>query len=176
MHRNRDDFAILPYCDAHRAPQKSPGVWETMLSNAALRFEGAMENRKRRAAISKPQTHSFCRNSGDLAPSRRKSLAIAIGRLWCAKCKGSLSLQFFFLLLLGVVVENSSVRGELMPCVMHVAARALATQALSIFGDHSDVMACRYCGWAMLASESVEMAQHQAVSLLGGAPYQRKSP
>ena len=51
------------------------------------------------------------------------------------------------------------IAGELLPCVMHVAARALAGQALSIFGDHSDVMACRSTGWAMLASESVEMAQ-----------------
>ena len=51
------------------------------------------------------------------------------------------------------------IAGELLPCVMHVAARALAGQALSIFGDHSDVMACRATGWAMLASESVEMAQ-----------------
>ena len=46
---------------------------------------------------------------------------------------------------------------------MHVAARALAGQALSIFGDHSDVMACRSTGWAMLASESVEMVQYNAL-------------
>ncbi|CAK9102980.1 unnamed protein product [Durusdinium trenchii] len=55
------------------------------------------------------------------------------------------------------------IAGELLPCVMHVAARALAGQALSIFGDHSDVMACRSTGWAMLASESVEMAQVNAI-------------
>ena len=39
------------------------------------------------------------------------------------------------------------ISGELLPCVMHVAARALAGQALNIFGDHSDVMACRSTGW-----------------------------
>ena len=55
--------------------------------------------------------------------------------------------------------QDPRIAGELLPCVMHVAARALAGQALSIFGDHSDVMACRATGWAMLASESVEMAQ-----------------
>ena len=44
------------------------------------------------------------------------------------------------------------IAGELTPCVFHVSARTLATHALSIFGDHSDVMACRQCGWAMLAS------------------------
>ncbi|CAM9118399.1 unnamed protein product [Discosporangium mesarthrocarpum] len=43
-----------------------------------------------------------------------------------------------------------------MPCVIHVAARAVAGHALSIFGDHSDVMACRQTGWAMLASHSVQ--------------------
>eukprot|EP00405_Crypthecodinium_cohnii_P031449 CAMPEP_0206519954 /NCGR_PEP_ID=MMETSP0324_2-20121206/65490_1 /ASSEMBLY_ACC=CAM_ASM_000836 /TAXON_ID=2866 /ORGANISM="Crypthecodinium cohnii, Strain Seligo" /LENGTH=883 /DNA_ID=CAMNT_0054013617 /DNA_START=34 /DNA_END=2681 /DNA_ORIENTATION=+ len=55
------------------------------------------------------------------------------------------------------------IAGELLPCVMHVAARALATQSLSIFGDHSDVMACRSTGWAMFASETVEMIQYHAL-------------
>ena len=48
------------------------------------------------------------------------------------------------------------IAGELLPGVMHVAARTLAAHALSIFGDHSDVMACRQTGWAMLASGSVQ--------------------
>ncbi|MCR5741000.1 MAG: pyruvate:ferredoxin (flavodoxin) oxidoreductase [Gammaproteobacteria bacterium] len=46
--------------------------------------------------------------------------------------------------------------GELLPGVMHVAARTIAAHALSIFGDHSDVMATRQTGWAMLASGSVQ--------------------
>src|SRR6187431_26040 len=50
------------------------------------------------------------------------------------------------------------IAGELTPAVFHVAARALATQALSIFGDHSDVMATRATGVAMLASNSVQEA------------------
>lgn len=48
------------------------------------------------------------------------------------------------------------IAGELLPTVFQVAARAIATHALSIFGDHSDVMACRGTGFAMLASSSVQ--------------------
>ena len=48
------------------------------------------------------------------------------------------------------------IAGELLPGVMHVAARALASHALSIFGDHQDVMAARQTGWAMLCSGSVQ--------------------
>ena len=48
------------------------------------------------------------------------------------------------------------IAGELLPGVIHVAARSLAVQALSIFGDHQDVMACRQTGFAMLASSSVQ--------------------
>ena len=53
--------------------------------------------------------------------------------------------------------------GELTPCVIHVAARAIATHALSIFGDHSDVMAVRQTGAALLASASVQEAQDLAL-------------
>src|SRR3984893_17322985 len=53
--------------------------------------------------------------------------------------------------------------GELTSTVFHVAARSIATQALSIFGDHSDVMAARGSGWAMLASASVQEAQDLAI-------------
>jgi pyruvate-ferredoxin/flavodoxin oxidoreductase len=55
------------------------------------------------------------------------------------------------------------IAGELTPTVFHVAARALATHALSIFGDHSDVMAARSTGFALLASSSVQEAQDLAV-------------
>ncbi|MDE7209451.1 MAG: 2-oxoacid:acceptor oxidoreductase family protein, partial [Clostridia bacterium] len=48
------------------------------------------------------------------------------------------------------------IAGELTPCVFHVSARALAYHALNIFGDHSDVMACRQTGFAMLCSNSVQ--------------------
>ena len=55
------------------------------------------------------------------------------------------------------------IAGELTPTVFHVAARALATQALSIFGDHSDVMATRPTGFALLSSASVQEAHDMAL-------------
>jgi len=64
--------------------------------------------------------------------------------------------------LLLMIPNMYKIAGELTPCVIHVTARTLATHALSIFGDHSDVMACRQCGWAMLASNSPQEAQDLA--------------
>jgi pyruvate-ferredoxin/flavodoxin oxidoreductase len=58
--------------------------------------------------------------------------------------------------LLLMIPNMYKIAGELIPSVFHVSARALATHALSIFGDHSDVMACRQTGFAMLASGSVQ--------------------
>ncbi|HEY7581672.1 MAG TPA: pyruvate:ferredoxin (flavodoxin) oxidoreductase, partial [Acetobacteraceae bacterium] len=55
------------------------------------------------------------------------------------------------------------IAGELTPTVFHIAARAVATQALSIFGDHSDVMAARATGFAMLSSASVQEAHDAAL-------------
>jgi len=55
------------------------------------------------------------------------------------------------------------IAGELTPTVFHIAARTLATHALSIFGDHSDVMAARSTGFALLASASVQEAQDMAM-------------
>ena len=60
--------------------------------------------------------------------------------------------------LLLMIPNMYKIAGELLPTVFHVSARALATQALSIFGDHQDVMACRQTGFAMLASSSVQEA------------------
>nr|WP_319392108.1 pyruvate:ferredoxin (flavodoxin) oxidoreductase [uncultured Desulfobacter sp.] len=55
------------------------------------------------------------------------------------------------------------IAGELLPCVFHVTARAISAHALSIFGDHQDVMAARQTGFAMLASNSVQEAQDLAL-------------
>src|SRR5215469_8362907 len=60
--------------------------------------------------------------------------------------------------LLLMIPNLYKIAGELTPAVFHVAARALATQGLSIFGDHSDVMATRATGLALLASRSVQEA------------------
>jgi pyruvate-ferredoxin/flavodoxin oxidoreductase len=64
--------------------------------------------------------------------------------------------------LLLMIPNMYKIAGELTPCVIHVTARTLATHALSIFGDHSDVMACRQCGWTMLASNSAQEAHDLA--------------
>jgi pyruvate-ferredoxin/flavodoxin oxidoreductase len=55
------------------------------------------------------------------------------------------------------------IAGELTPTVFHIAARSVATHALSIFGDHSDVMAARSTGWAIVVSGSVQEAQDLAL-------------
>ena len=64
--------------------------------------------------------------------------------------------------LLLMVPNMYKIAGELLPGVFHIAARTLATHSLSIFGDHSDVMACRQTGFAMLASSSVQEAHDLA--------------
>jgi len=61
--------------------------------------------------------------------------------------------------LLLMIPNMYKIAGELLPFCFHVTARALATHALSIFGDHSDVMACRQTGFVMIASNSVQEAQ-----------------
>lgn len=58
--------------------------------------------------------------------------------------------------LLLMIPNMYKMAGELLPAVFHVSARAIAAHALSIFGDHQDVMACRQTGFAMLASGSVQ--------------------
>ena len=64
--------------------------------------------------------------------------------------------------LLLMLPEMLKIAGEQTPAVIHVAARTVATHALSIFGDHSDVMAVRAAGWVMLASSSPQEAHDLA--------------
>ena len=69
--------------------------------------------------------------------------------------------------LLLMIPNMYKIAGELLPCVFHVSARALAAHALNIFGDHADVYAARQTGFAMLASGSVqEVMDLSAVSHL----------
>jgi pyruvate-ferredoxin/flavodoxin oxidoreductase len=65
--------------------------------------------------------------------------------------------------LLLMIPNMFKIAGELTPAVFHVTARAVATHALSIFGDHSDVMAVRSTGFALLSSSSVQEAQDLAI-------------
>lgn len=64
--------------------------------------------------------------------------------------------------LLLMIPNMYKIAGELLPGVFHVSARAIATHALSIFGDHQDVMACRQTGFALLASSNVQQAMDMA--------------
>lgn len=88
-----------------------------------------------------------------------QSEAGAIGAVHGALQAGSLTTTYTASQGLLLMIPNMyKIAGELTPFVMHVAARTLAAHALSIFGDHSDVMACRQTGFAMLASNSVQEA------------------
>jgi pyruvate-ferredoxin/flavodoxin oxidoreductase len=92
-----------------------------------------------------------------------QSEAGAIGAVHGALQSGTLCTTFTASQGLLLMIPNMyKIAGELTAFVMHVAARCVATHALSIFGDHSDVMACRQTGFAMLASTKVQEAHDQA--------------
>ncbi|WP_269536970.1 pyruvate:ferredoxin (flavodoxin) oxidoreductase [Cerasicoccus fimbriatus] len=99
------------------------------------------------------------------------------GALHGALTAGTLATSFTASQGLLLMIPNMyKIAGELTPFVLHVTARSLATHALSIFGDHSDVMACRQTGFAMLCSNSVQEAQDfaaiaHAVTLKSRVPF-----
>src|SRR5213596_3865483 len=87
----------------------------------------------------------------------------AAGALHGALQAGALGTTFTASQGLLLMIPNMyKIAGELTPAVIHVAARSVATHALSIFGDHSDVMAARQTGFALLASCSVQEAHDLA--------------
>src|SRR5215468_7802758 len=78
--------------------------------------------------------------------------------------------------LLLMIPNMFKIAGELLPAVFHVTARTVAAHALSIFGDHGDIMACRSTGWGMLAAASVQETMDfalisQAASLRSRIPF-----
>ena len=86
-----------------------------------------------------------------------QSEAGAAGAVHGSLAAGALTTTFTASQGLLLMIPNMyKIAGELLPCVINVSARALAAHALSIFGDHSDVMACRQTGFAMLASSNVQ--------------------
>src|SRR5579859_4807246 len=92
-----------------------------------------------------------------------QSEAGAAGALHGAIQTGALGTTFTASQGLPLMIPNMyKIAGELTPTVIHVAARSLATHALSIFGDHSDVMSVRSTGFALLAANSVQEAQDMA--------------
>ncbi|MCX7887830.1 MAG: pyruvate:ferredoxin (flavodoxin) oxidoreductase, partial [Verrucomicrobiae bacterium] len=101
------------------------------------------------------------RNIWGTVPSvtEMQSEAGAAGAIHGALQTGALACTFTAAQGLLLMIPNMyKIAGELTPTVFHVSARTVATHALSIFGDHSDVMSCRQCGWAMLASANVQEA------------------
>jgi pyruvate-ferredoxin/flavodoxin oxidoreductase len=93
-----------------------------------------------------------------------QSEAGAAGAIHGSLQTGALSTTFTASQGLLLMIPNMyKIAGELTAAVFHVAARSLAAQGLSIFGDHSDVMAVRSTGWALLCSNSVQEAQDMAV-------------
>ncbi|HEY3407536.1 MAG TPA: pyruvate:ferredoxin (flavodoxin) oxidoreductase [Propionicimonas sp.] len=93
-----------------------------------------------------------------------QSEAGAAGALHGAVTKGTMATTFTASQGLLLMLPNMfKIAGELTPAVIHVAARTVATHALSIFGDHSDVMTARMTGWAMLAASSVQEAHDFAL-------------
>ncbi len=86
-----------------------------------------------------------------------QSEAGAAGAVHGALASGALTTTFTASQGLLLMIPNMyKIAGELLPTVFHISARSLACQALSIFGDHSDVMTCRETGFAMLASNSIQ--------------------
>jgi pyruvate-ferredoxin/flavodoxin oxidoreductase len=105
-----------------------------------------------------------------------QSEAGAAGALHGALQAGSLATTFTASQGLLLMLPNMfKIAGELTPAVIHVAARAVATHALSIFGDHSDVMAARTTGFAMLAASSVQEA-HDFAAVAHAATLRSRVP
>ncbi len=93
-----------------------------------------------------------------------QSEAGAAGAVHGALTTGALSTTFTASQGLLLMIPNMyKISGELTSTVFHIAARAIAAQGLSIFGDHQDVMACRQTGWAMLASNNVQEVMDTAL-------------
>ncbi len=100
----------------------------------------------------------------------------AAGAVHGALQAGALSTTFTASQGLLLMIPNMyKIAGELSPFVMHVTARTLATHALSIFGDHSDVMACRQTGFAMLCANSVQEA-HDFSAIAHAATLESRIP
>lgn len=100
----------------------------------------------------------------------------AAGAVHGALQSGSLATTFTSSQGLMLMIPNMhKIAGELTPTVFHVAARSLAAQALSIFGDHQDVMAVRNTGFAMLSSHSVQQA-HDLALIAHAATLQSRVP
>src|SRR3569832_1456813 len=118
------------------------------------------------------------KNLWGIAPeiAEMQSAAGAAGALHGAIQAGAQAVTFTASQGLLLMIPNMyKIAGELTPFTMHVTARTLATHALSIFGDHSDVMACRQTGFAFLCSNSVQEA-HDMAAIAHAATLESRIP
>ena len=100
----------------------------------------------------------------------------AAGAVHGALVTGALSTTFTASQGLLLMIPNMfKIAGELIPTVFHVSARCIATHALSIFGDHSDVMGVRQCGWVMMASTCVQEC-HDLAAVCHAATLEARLP
>jgi pyruvate/2-oxoacid:ferredoxin oxidoreductase alpha subunit len=130
-------------------------IWQCLSKakgNRRVGFYGGGLSRAEKRLISKPDVVEMQSEAGAAGAGPRRLAGGAITTTFTAS-QG----------LLLMIPNMFKIAGELTPTVFHVTARTVATHALSIFGDHSDVMACRSTGWAMLASGSVQEAQDMAL-------------
>ena len=112
----------------------------------------------------------------ELNVSEMQSEAAAVGAMHGSLAAGCLTSTYTASQgLLLMIPTMHKIAGEMLPSVIHVAARAIAAQSLSIFGDHSDVMGCRNTGYAMLAANSVQEEMDMAL-VAHLATYKAKVP
>ncbi|MFZ2087253.1 MAG: hypothetical protein WAU47_01655 [Desulfobaccales bacterium] len=111
-----------------------------------------------------------------ISVTEMQSEAGAAGAVHGALQAGALTTTFTASQGLLLMIPNMyKIAGELTACVIHVAARTVASHSLSIFGDHSDVMACRQTGFALLAANSVQEA-HDLACIAQAATLESRIP
>lgn len=104
-------------------------------------------------------------NGQTVLVTQMQSEAGCAGALHGALTSGSVATTFTSSQGLLLMIPNMyKIAGELLPCVIHVGARTVATHALSIFGDHTDIYAVRNTGFAFLCSSSVQESCHMAIA------------
>ncbi|MFN2239887.1 MAG: pyruvate:ferredoxin (flavodoxin) oxidoreductase [Thermoanaerobaculia bacterium] len=166
---------VLPQTTPDAAPEPEPG-WVTLDGNEAVAHVAYRTNEVIAIYPITPSSNmgewsddwaaQHVRNIWGTIPTvvEMQSEGGAAGAVHGSLQTGSLTTTFTASQGLLLMIPNMyKIAGELTPAVIHVAARALAAQGLSIFGDHSDVMATRATGFAMLSSNSVQEAMDLAL-------------
>ncbi len=178
-----------PYIPCNEGEKKNQPVWKTLDGNEAAAYVAFRLNE---AMAIYPITPSspiaeWCdqwasegkKNLWGSTPAmvEMQSEGGAVGAVHGMLQTGSISSTFTASQGLLLMIPNMfKIAGELLPTVFHVTARTVAAHALSIFGDHSDIMACRSTGWAMLGAASVQETMDfalisQAASLRSRLPF-----